>query len=909
MTAATLHAMSLAVAIERSAAPVAVRMAVQRLTEADPELADRLEDDTRLQAALVAVTAASRSLTELLLAEPTALEVLSDLDQRPDLAPGDDVRRWKRLELLRIAARDLLGLDDLPVVGASLARLASEVLGAAVDAAGPAAEGLAVIGMGKLGGAELNYSSDVDIVFVSSGAGTADDDARAARAVLDVARTCFRVDVDLRPEGRDGPLVRSLDSYEAYWDRWAQTWEFQALLKARPVAGDPALGRRFARAAADRLWDRPFTADDLRAVRAMKARAEAELARKRLTTREVKRGRGGIRDIEFSVQLLQLVHGRHDPALRSPTTLDALAEMGAGGYVGPEDARSLDYAYRLLRTVEHRLQLVAEQQVHTLPTSGEAMDHLARVMGYRDTADAGAGELLAGYLTRQQATVRAIHEHLFFRPLLDQLTRGAPAAPLPGEAVVTRLAAFGFTDADRTRQALRELTRGLTRSSRLMQQMLPLLLTWLSESPDPNLGLLGLRILTTGKQQATELAVAFRESPEAARRLCLLLGTGRIFADTFDRQPDMIPSLGQPEGLAPRPPGALLAGTTNALAWREHAEDRQLALLRYKRRELLRVAAADVLDLAAATADDQVVVTAGQLTALAEACVSAAVDALAPPLPFAVIAMGRFGGAELSYASDLDLLFVYDGSTPADFAVAERLAENLVRFLAGTTPPSRIYPVDLALRPEGKDGPLARSLEGYRAYYGRWARTWERQALVRARPVAGDHDVARRFMELVEPHVWRDGLREDDVREIRRMKARIERERLPAGDDPQFHLKLGRGSLSDVEFCAQLLQLQHGVRSPGTMAALVALEGAGVLSPEDRAVLSEAYRFCERTRNRLFLVRGSPGDALPSRPEHLTSLARSLGTGPHDLREQYRRTTRRCRAVVERLFYGKSPET
>ncbi len=902
--------MSLAIAIERSAAPAAVRLAVQRLTEADPGLADRLEDDTGLQAGLVAVTAASRSLTELLLADPAALEALSDLDRRPELAPGDDVRRWKRLELLRVAARDLLGLDDLPVVGAALSRLATEVLGAAVDAAGPPAEGLAVIGMGKLGGAELNYSSDVDIVFVSSGAGTADDDARAARAVLDVARTCFRVDVDLRPEGRDGPLVRTLDSYEAYWDRWAHTWEFQALLKARPVAGDPALGDRFGRAAADRLWERPFTAEDLRAVRAMKARAEAELARKRLTDREVKRGRGGIRDIEFSVQLLQLVHGRHDPAVRSPNTLDALAEMGAGGYVEPADARSLDYAYRLLRTVEHRLQLVAEQQVHTLPTRGEAMDRLARVMGYRDTADAGAGELLAGYLTRQQATVRAIHEHLFFRPLLDQLTRGAEASPaLPGEAVVARLAAFGFTDAERTRQALRELTRGLTRSSRLMQQMLPLLLGWLSESPDPDLGLLGLRILTTGKQQATELAVAFRESPEAARRLCLLLGTGRIFADTFEHQPDMIPSLGQPEGLAPRPPGALLAGTTNALAWREHAEDRQLALLRYKRRELLRVAAADVLDLAAMGGEDQVVVTAGQLTTLAEACVSAAVDAVAPALPFAVIAMGRFGGAELSYASDLDLLFVYDGSTPADFAVAERLGENLVRFLAGTTPPTRIYPVDLALRPEGKDGPLTRSLEGYRAYYGRWARTWERQALVRARPVAGDPDVSRRFMEVVEPHVWRDGLPEDDVREIRRMKARIERERLPAGDDPQFHLKLGRGSLSDVEFCAQLLQLKHGVRSPGTMPALAALEAAGALSPDDRAVLSEAYRFCERTRNRLFLVRGSPGDALPNRPEQLTSLARSLGTGPHDLREQYRRTTRRCRAVVERLFYGKGPET
>ena len=936
--------MSLQVAVERSAAPAAVRLAVERLAETSPDLVDRLEDDARLRAGFVAVTAASRSLTELLLAEPAALAVLADLDRRPALAPGDDLRRWKRVEMLRIAARDLLGMDDLPVVGAALARMATEVLVAAQRAVGPAAGGLAVIAMGKLGGAELNYSSDVDIMFVSSGANSADDDARAARAVLDVARPCLRIDVDLRPEGRDGPLVRSLDSYEAYWDRWARTWEFQALLKARPVAGDVALGELFFEAVQGRLWERPFTAADLRAVRAMKARAEAELARKRLTEREVKRGRGGIRDIEFSVQLLQLVHGRHDRSLRSPTTLDALAELGAGGYVEPGDARSLDYAYRLLRTVEHRLQLAADQQVHTLPTGGEAMDRLARVMGYRDTAEAGAGALLAGYLTRQQGTVRAIHEHLFFRPLLDALSSSAgtrvlrtesraspseaeagpgtttPAhgagptddgggpgpAVLSEAAVVARLDAFGFSDAERTRQALHELTRGLTRSSRLMQHMLPLLLGWLSESPDPDLGLLGLRILTTGDQRATEIAFAFRESPEAARRLCLLLGTGRLFADTFEHQPDLIPSLGQADGLAPREPGALAAGSVNALAWREHTEDRQLGLQRYKRREELRVAAADVLDLAAADGGgDQVVVTAAQLTALAEACVSAALDALAPPLPFSVIAMGRFGGAELSYASDLDLLLVYDGSAPADFAAAERLGENLVRFLAGATPPTRVYPVDLALRPQGKDGPLARSLDGYAAYYGRWAQTWERQALVRARPVAGDAEVARRFMEIVEPHVWRRGLPEDDAREIRRMKARIERERLPAGDDPQFHLKLGRGSLSDVEFCAQLLQMRHGVRAPGTMTALAALEAAGALLPDDHAALAEAYRFCERTRNRLFLVRGAPGDALPSRPEQMTRLARSLGTDPHDLRERYRRATRRCRAVVERLFYGK----
>ena len=898
--------MSLQTAIERSASPAAVSVALDRLSDAVPGLQARLAGDHALRDAVFAVTAASRSLTELLLSDPAALELLAHLDQRPildeDDGEGNGLRRWMRLELLRIAARDLTGLDDLPVVGRGLAQLADEVLQAAARTAG-ADPGLAVIGMGKLGGRELNYSSDIDIMFV----GDPHVHDRTARALLDIARTCYRVDVDLRPEGRDGPLVRSLESYEAYWERWAHTWEFQALLKARAVAGDADQGAAFIERAQSRVWDRPFTLDDLRAVRSMKARSEELLARKGLTDREVKRGRGGIRDIEFSVQLLQLVHGRADADLRSPTTLDALAELGSSGYIDPADARALDAAYRLLRTVEHRLQLVHEQQVHTLPapTDLAGRDRLARVMGYRDTAEASAGELLDGFLRRQQANVRSIHEHLFFRPLLDALTASGTSPVVMSEAAVaTRLEAFGFTDAKRTRLALRELTKGLTRSSRLMQQMLPLLLGWLSEAPDPDLGLLGLRVLAAGPAQATELATAFRESPEAARRLCTLLGTSRRLSETLEHHPDMIPALGQADALASRRPESLLQGASAAVAWREHLEDRQRGLLRYKRREELRVAAGDVLDLAP-PGEDQVVVTAGQLTTLAEASLQAALEALNPSLPFAVVAMGRLGGAELSYASDLDLLLVYDGSTPADFTAAEKVGEALVRFLAGTTPATRIYPVDLGLRPEGKDGPLARSLDGYASYYRRWSQTWERQALTRARFVAGAPDVGRRLMEIIEPHVWDTPLSENDIREIRRIKARIERERIPHGEDPQFHLKLGRGSLSDVEFTAQLLQLRHGVRATGTMDALARLEQAGALDPEDREVLADAYRFCERARNRWFLVKGAPGDSLPTKPEQMAALARSLGMTATELRENYRRVTRRSRNVVERVFYGK----
>jgi len=875
---------------ERSADPAAVALALEQLDEAFP---GRLGDGGPLLDAVVAVTGASRFLTRLLVTDAAALGVVADLDIRPPRRAGspDELTRWKRLELLRIAARDLSGIDRLEAVGAALARLADDVLDAALVLAAPdEVAALAVIGMGKLGGRELNYASDIDVLF----AGTGD-----ARPLLALARRCFRVDAALRPEGRDGPLVRTLASYEAYWDRWASPWEFQALLKARAVAGDGELGRAFLDAAGARVWGRRFGADELRELRAMKARAEEELARRGLLAREVKRGHGGIRDIEFAVQLLQLVHGRQDPELRSPTTLVALAELAASGYVGPAEADALAQAYRFLREVEHRLQLVDEQQVHAVPADPVARGRLARVMGHRDSA---AGTALAAFdaeLRRHQATVRSIHERLFFRPLLEAFTGDGSAGPvMDTEAAADRLTAFGFADAERTRQALAELTRGLTRSSRLMQQMLPLLLGWLSDAPDPDLGLLGLRALVTGPHRAANLVTTFRDSAEAARRLCVLLATSANLRTGFEHNPDLIATLARDEDL-------LVGADTVArraggvLAWRTDRAERRAGLHRLATAERVRIAAADVLGLA------PVEVTAASLSALAEAVLSAALGVVEPAVPFAVIAMGRFGGAELSYASDLDVLFVYDGTGSADFAAAEQAAEALVRFVNGTTPAERIFTLDADLRPEGRGGPLARSLDGYRAYHRRWAQTWERQALLRARPVAGDPALSQRFLDAAHEWVWGRPLGEEEVREIRRMKARIERERIPAGDDPQFHLKLGRGSLSDVEWTAQLLQLCHGVASPGTMAALQRLVTAGAMAADDAAVLAEAYRFCEQVRNRWYLVKGSRGDALPARADQLARLARSCQTTPAGLRDEYRRVTRRARAVMERLFYGR----
>jgi glutamate-ammonia-ligase adenylyltransferase len=891
---------------DRSAAPAHVRVSLERLADEVPGCAERLADDLALAETVVVVVAASRSLTRFVEAHPPeALDVMADLDRRPPVADDspEALLHWRNLEFLRIAARDLAGHDPLEVVAADLAALGRQVLDSActlaatADKDGPEGLTLAVIGMGKLGGSELNYSSDIDVLFVGQGPRSRLE--RRARAVMEIAGRCFRVDANLRPEGRDGPLVRSIESYEAYWGRWAEPWEFQALLKARPAGGDPQLGERWFDAAQRWLWTRPFDADSLRSLRAMKQRSEVEVARKGLGGRELKRGPGGIRDIEFAVQLLQLVHGHLDPDLRGPTTLATLAEMASAGYVDPADADALSDAYRLLRTVEHRLQLVDEQQVHTLPSDPLALDRLARVVGHRDTPAGSAGEHLERDLRRAQLRVRGIHERVYFRPLLEAFATASPDdATLSPEAAAARLEAFGFLDARRTQAAVKELTRGLSRSSRLMQQLLPLLLDWLSQAPDPDLGLLVVRNLLSRESHNRTLSETFRDSPATAQALCTIAGTSRLLGDALLHNPDLVARLDRPERLATQPRAQLVASADKAVQWRPARSDRQETLQRWNLRHRFGIAARDVLG------HSDVREVGGDLTDLAEATLESALTALDPQVRFAVLGLGRFGGAELAYASDLDVIFVYDGDGSAAAEEARRVATALMRFVGGTTPAARIYEMDAGLRPEGKNGPLARRLAAFSPYWPETAMTWERQAMIRARVAAGDHALGEELLDRLEPHVWAGGLTADAMRDIRRMKARIEAERIPPGEDPEFHLKLGPGSLSDVEFTAQMLQLQYGVRATGTLDALRALGDADVLAGEDAAVLAEAYEFCERVRNRWFLVSSGPGDALPSGTDELVWLARSLDTTPSGLREHYRKVTRRARKVVERVFYG-----
>ncbi len=910
-------------AVERSADPLAARAALQRLVDAHPWLDDALVEDHELLAAIVAVSNTSHSLFVALERDPATVEMLRgtvlhaplSLEDAAALALGDDppraLRRWKRRQLARIAGRDLLGIADLRVVAAELSEVADVCLDVALTIAAPAIP-MHIVGMGKLGGNELNYASDVDVMFVHERDGELEEAEHAARTVLRIMSTpgadgiVFRTDATLRPEGRAGALSRTLDAYAAYWERWARTWELQALIKARPVAGDTALGDAFIALAEPFVWPEVLEPDAVREVRAMKARTEEMLRQKGLAEREVKRGYGGIRDIEFAVQLLQLVHGRADRSLRSRNTLHALEQLVRGGYVTTRDAALLEDAYVWLRTVEHRLQLVEEQQTHTLPADDAARTHLARVLGFRDTRERSALEAFDATHVRHQSVVRTIHEKLFFAPLLDTL---AGVGALREGAAEERLAAFGFQDVDRTRAALQELTAGLTRRSRVMQQLLPAILTWLSATPDPDLGLLQLRRLTEGYTRSSTIARRFRETPVAAERACRILGSSRVLGLALHRQPEVVDALADDAFVTVESTRAqLVDAALGSLDWRSDDESRRAGLRRFKRRELLRIGTRDVVghgDLAS---------IGRELSHLADATIEAALRSLEPTVPFAVIGLGRLGGCELSYASDIDIVFVYDGAGARDFDAAERLATRLVRAIGQTTSEGATFRVDARLRPEGAQGPLARSLDGYRSYYERWAQTWEFQALTKTRVVGGDAGVAERFVDLAHHFAYRDPMPGEWPREIRRMKARIERERIPPGEDPQFHLKLGRGSLSDVEFTVQLLQLVHGanrpdVRATSTLGALDALAAIDAIAADDAAILRASYELCERARNARYLLTASPSDALPVDNDEAEKLARLMGyveRPQQQLRDDYRRVTRRAREVVERVFYGRS---
>jgi glutamate-ammonia-ligase adenylyltransferase len=947
-----------------------------------PELLAALAADAGLRGRLTAVLGASAALGDHLMRHPAdwrlltadaSFPALSASELRADLLaavgadpvaaepvadraaagadPATQLRLAYRRRLLQQAARDLTGADPLDAVMAGLADLTVAALDAALAIAradlpaGSPRCRLAVVAMGKCGAGELNYASDVDVIFVAGPAAATANGAetaalRTATALASgLIRVCsqstpegslFPVDPNLRPEGRDGPLVRTVASHRAYYQRWAKTWEFQALLKARFAVGDAELGADYLAAVGPMIWGAAQRDDFVADVQAMRRRVVASLPADQ-AGRELKLGPGGLRDIEFAVQLLQLVHGRADDTLRERATLPALAALAGGGYVGRADAAVMAGAYRFLRGTEHLLQLRNLRRTHLLPEDPQILREIGRALRRMRldpeqpprNSDNSAGDPAAALTSqwrRHASQARQLHEKLFYRPLLDAVAR------LPGDvtrltpaAAAERLEALGYLDPAGALRHLEALTAGVTRRAAIQRTLLPVLLGWLADAPEPDAGLLAFRQVSEALGGSPWYLRLLRDNALVAQRMARLLASSRYATGLLLRAPDVVAMLGDDSQLTARPAGELLAEATAAARRHPAAAEAASSILAIRRRELLRTAAADVLGLAGIES------TGEALTELAEVTIGAALgvavreaERSGGPLPtrLAIIGMGRFGGREMGYASDADVLFVHEplpGSTDeAATRAAHAVAENLRALLSRPGPDPALL-VDAGLRPEGRQGPLVRTLASYRAYYQRWSLAWEAQALLRAEFAAGDAQVGAAFVALADEVRYPEGgIGPDAIREIRRIKARMEAERMPRGVEPALHLKLGPGGLADVEWVVQLLQLRHayavsGLRTTRTLAALAAAAEADLIGAADAGTLRAAWLLAARIRDAVMLVRGRASDTLPSAPGELAVAARLLGyppDGTQDLVQDWRRVGRQARAVMERLFYG-----
>ncbi len=873
------------------------------------------------------------SLLDAVGADPLDAAPVATLD---DAGAVDALRVEYRRILLRLAARDLaheVGVDD---VAAELSDLAAGTLDAALAVArarvGEASAlcRIAVVAMGKCGGHELNYVSDVDVIFVAEPCEDCDPDEEqnalrtASQLATQLMRVCsdhtgegtiWPVDAGLRPEGRSGPLVRTIASHRGYYERWAKPWEFQALLKARAVAGDLPLGQEFVTMVDPMIWRVAERDGFVGEVQAMRRRVIDHIPA-READRQLKLGVGGLRDVEFAVQLLQLVHGRADESVRAPTTLSALGRLTERGYVGREDGAAMHHAYAFLRSVEHRLQLYGLRRTHLIPDDEDGLRRLARSMGYVKTPV----EELRRALADERRDVRRLHEKLFYRPLLDTVARmPSQDIRLSPEAAVTRLAALGYADPKAALRHLEALTAGVSRRAAIQRQLLPAMLEWFAESPDPDAGLFGFRRISEALGRTPWYLRTLRDEGEVAERMARLLSASRYATSLLETEPAGVKLL-TTEEMRPRDRPTLEA---EMLATGGRQDNRGAAITQVRairRRELLRVAAGDLAGMLSVTEVGEALTATTCATLEAALAVGTKVVEFetGKPLPtrMAVVSMGRLGGHEIGYGSDADVMFVHQPLPDADAQAAGRAAQAValemrkLLALPGGDPPLE---VDAGLRPEGKQGALVRTLDSYAAYYAKWSAAWEAQALLRAEAVVGDPDLCERFMELVDPLRYpAGGISAADVREVRRIKARVDNERLPRGADPATHLKLGRGGLSDIEWTVQLLQMRHAgnhpeLRTTRTLDGLDRMTACGLLAADEATTLKDTWRLVSRIRNAITLVRGRSSDQLPRDVREMTALAFALGypAGESDeLTNDYLRASRRARSVVDEVFWN-----
>lgn len=892
------------------------------------------------------------------------------------------LRCFKRREIVRIAARDLNGLAPLEEVMRELADLASATLQVAYqvcrrclirdhgipllaeDAASVREAEMTVIGMGKLGGRELNFSSDIDIIYfyesdkgetagVESGSGGRRGvvslhaffnklGEMVSKALSQVTEDgfVFRVDVGLRPEGKSGDMAVSLRSAEVYYESWGQSWERTAMLKARPVAGSLALGEQVLKTLQPFIYRKYLDYNLIEDMKQMKQKIDASLARSREAEINLKLGRGGIREIEFFIQALQLVYAGKNLKLRERNSLCALDTLLAANLLGEDDHRKLREAYRFLRSVEHRIQVVQERQTHNLPAKEEEMLALSRRSGY---LRAGGLERFRQSLEEHRGNVSAIYGALF-HTRDEKLAQDVNPQTLflldpkaDSDLVKDMLAEHHFEDVERAYDNLVSLRLGpvksnLTeRSRRLLQKITPLMIQELFDSPDPDLALTHLeRFLTVVATRSSYYALLAENRP-TIKLLVSLFGMSEFLSKILISHPELLDSLVVRSGMSVVKTKETMLEELDALFDQsDYFEDRLNILRRYRNEEFLRIGLNDIHGKLL-----QGEVTS-QLSLLGEACLAAAYklavaelqrfgrpvwqrEGMAAEANLAIIAMGKLGGEELNYHSDLDIIFVYDhqGYTDGEKQISNheyfaKLAQKIISILTMQTREGYVYKIDTRLRPSGNAGPLVTSLESFLDYHRKEAQIWERQALTKSRVVLGDDRLASQLHDVIRYTIYGTTIDGEGRREIHRLRMRMENE-LAREKDGSYNIKTGRGGMVDVEFAVQYLQLLEGhrypeLRTPSTLVALKEISTLGLLPEESAQTFLTGYKFLRKLENRLRIIHDYSVNDLSGSRLYMNKLARRLGYNPKLKNPgallicDYEEMTGKIRDVFDRLF-------
>lgn len=984
-------------AIADCADPARAAAAVEKLRETDA--AASLRKVTTEQArVLAAVVAGSQALFEMLLSHPDWLgQILEpgllDFARRkegmkreidrwlaPMLKSNDydaafaNLRQFKQREMLRIGARDLARLAGVLEITAEISNVADVCLDAVfrlcrqrlaerlgqpfhLDANGHwQPSQFCVMGLGKLGGQELNYSSDVDVIFVYSeegnvfkspprpgeqtGKGLSNHQffIRLAEAMIaEISRltpdgSLFRIDLRLRPEGKAGPLARSLQSYENFYAEWGQTWERMMLIKARPVAGDVALGGEFLEMGQSFRYPRSLSQRTLREVAAVKKRIETEIVKEGEMDRNVKLGRGGIREIEFVVQTQQLIHAGRSPFLQGAQTIPVLRKLAEYALLPEGEAEELEKAYLFLRDVEHRLQMEANRQTHTIPTERKARERLARQMGF---------DTIAAFESARRAHATEV------RRVYDRILPGdepGPAHGLPGEngdsdqAWEALLARHSFRDPVQARQMVRIFLHGpdyvhtSTHTTELAHELLPRFLT-LCPPPgrkppagrvlsDPDRVLVRLDSFIDAYGARATLYELWTRNPALFELLIILFDRSEFLAEIAIRSPDLVDAL-ETSGRLQRSKTA--AETLQDLRHGAGDADQSLWLRRYHQAELMRIGLRDILGLA--DYEQNLL----ELSALADASLAYALEVIMRKsklkrAPFAILGLGKLGGREINYGSDLDLVFVTTADTKK-LPQLQRLAVEFLELLTSRTEQGLVYHIDTRLRPDGEKGLLVNTIGACDEYYRRRAGLWEIQALTRVRAVAGESEAGAQFQQLsatlanftpenVAGEFARKGCKKRGLtaykpewkREIAAMRERIVKERTPPGKD-NIAIKTGVGGLMDAEFLAQAFCLERGWQEANSVAALRRGGEAGLLERQDAEMLLENYGKLRRVEGILRRWSYEGEILLPDDEPALKRVAVRCGfAGPAEFMQTLAEVRRAIRAVYVKYF-GQTPRS